>query len=141
MKHHKTIFRIAVLTLSAVMFAACGKTEFKVIDNTEKKMVVAAENADKNSMIMTGSLEVREGEQVTVTSELTKGEVCVELYLEAEDQSIEELPELDGEPILKANLKPGEAASAEMQAGSYMVKATCLGKTSGMIVIEVKSGS
>ena len=141
MKNRKTLFRIAALALSAVMLAGCGKSEFGVVDNTQKKMVISAENADKDDMIMTGGLEVEEGETVTVTSELTKGEVCVELFIQPEEQSIEEVPELEGDPILMANLKPGESAFAEMQAGSYLVRATCLEKTSGTIQIEVKSGS
>ncbi|MBO5554525.1 MAG: hypothetical protein J5941_03260 [Solobacterium sp.] len=141
MKNRKTLFRIAALALSAVMLAGCGKSEFGVIDNTPKKMVISAENADKDDMIMTGGLEVGEGETVTVTSELTKGEVCVELFIQPEEQSIEEVPELEGDPILMANLKPGESAFAEMQAGDYIVRATCLEKASGTVQIEVKPGS
>ena len=40
MKNRKTLFRIAALALSAVMLAGCGKSEFGVIENTEKKMVI-----------------------------------------------------------------------------------------------------
>ena len=141
MKNRKTLFRIAALALSAVMLAGCGKSEFGVVDNTQKKMVISAENADKDDMIMTGGLEVGEGETVTVTSELTKGEVCVELFIQSEEQSIEEVPELEGDPILMANLKPGESAFAEMQAGDYIVRATCLEKATGTVQIEVKPGS
>lgn len=141
MKNRETLFRIAVLALSAVMLAGCGKSEFGVIDNTPKKMVISAENADKGDKFMSGGLEVEEGEQVTVTSELTKGEVRVELFAQPEEQSIEEVPELEGDPILMANLKPGESAFAEMQAGDYIVRATCLEKATGTVQIEVKPGS
>jgi len=117
------------------------ESQFGVIENTEKKMVISSENADKDDMIMTGGLEVGEGETVTVTSELTKGEVRVELFAQPEEQSIEEVAYPEGDPILTSNLKPGESASAEMTAGSYMVRATCLEKASGTVQIEVKPGS
>ncbi|MBQ8067800.1 MAG: hypothetical protein IJ201_05575 [Solobacterium sp.] len=141
MKNRKTLFRIAVLALSAVMLAACGKSQFGVIENTEKKMVIDAENADKDDMIMTGGLEVGEGETVTITSGLTKGEVRVELFAQPEEQSIEEVAVPEGEPDLMANLKPNEAATAEMTAGYYIVRATCLEKASGTVQIDVTPGS
>ena len=141
MKNRKTIFKAAVLALSAVMLTGCGISEFGVIENTEKKMVIDAENADKADMIMSGGLAVEEGETVTVTSGLTKGEVRVELFVQPEEQSIEEVAVPEGDPILMTNLKPGESASAEMQAGSYMVRATCLEKASGTVQIEVNPGS
>lgn len=141
MKNSGKRFGIAALALSAMMLAGCGKAEFGVTENTEKKMVITAENADKDDMIMSGSLAVGEGEQAAITSELTKGEVCVELFLQPEEQSMEEVAVPEGEPVLKANLKPGESASADMQEGSYIVRATCLDKASGTVVIEVKPGS
>ena len=65
----------------------------------------------------------------------------MELFAQPEEQSIEEVAVPEGDPILMANLKPGESASAEMQAGDYIVRATCLEKASGTVQIEVKPGS
>ena len=54
------------------------------------------------------------------------------------EQSADSLPVINEEPIMKADLKNKDGASGTVPAGDYMVKATCLEKATGTVLIEVK---
>lgn len=138
MKKNNTLAVILVLALLTLTLTACGTSEFGVTENTEKRMTITAEKADKDAFFMTGSLEVADGEQIVITSHLTKGSVRVEIIGASEEQSIDELPEMDGEAIITANVSTTEGASGTVPAGSYMLKATCLETATGTVQIEVK---
>jgi hypothetical protein len=138
MKRNKALIAIMALVLSLLMLTACGKSEFGMSENTGKRMVVTAQNADKDAFFMVGSLEVDEGEQIAITSNLTKGSVRVEIIGVPAEQSIDELPDLNGEPIITANLHSNDQQSGTVSAGTYMLKATCLEKATGTVLIEVQ---
>lgn len=133
----KTMTTVLFLLMLALVLAGCGKTEFGVIENTGKRMVITAQKADEGSFLTTGSLEVAEGEQITLSADLKKGTVRVEILPVEEEQSIDQLPELDGEPVLKADLHLTDAASAEMLPGNYLLRATCLETATGTVTVEV----
>ena len=128
---------IAILMLMLTL-TACGKSEFGVSENTGKQMTVMAQNADKDAFFMVGSLDVADGEQIVITSKLTKGSVRVEIVAASEKQSIDKLPDMNGEAIITADLESGESVSGTVAAGSYLLRATCLKKATGTIQIEVK---
>ena len=128
---------IAVLILMLTL-TACGKSEFGVSENTGKQMTVIAQNADKDAFFMVGALDVADGEQIVITSTLTKGSVRVEIVEATNNQSIKELPIMDTEAIITANLENGDSVSGTVAAGSYLLRATCLEKATGTIQIEVK---
>lgn len=138
MKRVKALALILVLALSALMLSGCGKSEFGMTGNTGKKMTISAKNAAKDAAFMTGTLEVAEGEKIVMAAELEKGEIRVEIIASPEGQSDDTLPDFDGEPILTGNLNDGESASGTMAAGSYMVRATCLEKATGVVTIDVQ---
>jgi hypothetical protein len=128
---------IAILILMLTL-TACGKSEFGVTENTGKQITVTAQNADKDASFMVGSLDVAEGEQIVITSNLTKGSVRVEIVAASEKQSIDKLPDMNGEAIITADLESGESVSGTVAAGSYLLRATCLKKATGTVQIEVK---
>ena len=128
---------IAVLIL-VLTLTACGKSEFSVSENTGKQMTVTAQNADKDAFFMVGSLDVADGEQIVITSNLTKGSVRVDIVAASEEQSIDKLPDMNGDAIITAELESGESVSGTVAAGSYLLRATCLKKATGTIQIEVK---
>ena len=128
---------IAILILMLTL-TACGKSEFGVTENTGKKMTVTAQNADKDAFFMVGSLDVAEGEQIVITSKLTKGSVRVEIVAASEEQSIDKLPDMNGEAIVPADLESGDSVSGTVATGSYYLRAACLEKATGTILIEVK---
>ena len=133
MKSKRTVF---ILLLALLMLAACGKSEFGLSENTGKKMTISAENAGKDAFFAAGSLEVDAGEKIVLTSDLSKGSIRVEIIKTPDDQSIGELPAMDGEAIISANLAGTEGASGTVPAGAYLLKATCLEKATGTILVE-----
>ena len=132
----KSIAIVLVLILSMLAFTACTTSEFSLEGSEEKKMTVSAKNAEKDSVAAVGGLVVGEGEMVVVTADLSEGSIRVEI-LEAVETDEEEAPDLSGEAIFMANLESTDSASAEMNAGEYMVRATCLEKATGTVSIEV----
>lgn len=138
MKRIKTLTGIIALLLAALLLTACGKSEFGMAENTAKRMTIAADNADKKDFFMVGSLEVEDGEQIVVTSNLKKGSIRVELVGTPAEQSIDQLPEMNGEATLTAELTGTDGVSGTVPAGSYLLRATCLEKASGTVEIEVQ---
>ena len=137
MKRMTSFTMIIALVLSMLVLTACGKSEFGVSENTEKKMTITAENADKDAFFMVGSLEVADGEQIAITSNLTKGSVRVEIVGTPEEQSIDQIPDMNAEATLAADLKGTDSVSGTVEAGTYMLKATCLEKATGTVLVEV----
>ena len=137
MKRMTSFTMIIALVLSMLVLTACGKSEFGVSENTEKKMTITAENADKDAFFMVGSLEVADGEQIAITSSLTKGSVRVEIVGTSEEQSIDQIPDMNAEATLTADLKSTDSVSGTVAAGTYMLKATCLEKATGTVLVEV----
>lgn len=138
MKRIKTLTGIIALLLAALLLTACGKSEFGMAENTAKRMTIAADNADKKDFFMVGSLEVEDGEQIVVTSNLKKGSIRVELVGTPAEQSIDQLPEMNGEATLTAEHTGTDGVSGTVPAGSYLLRATCLEKASGTVEIEVQ---
>lgn len=138
MKRSSIFTVIIALVLSAITLCACGKSEFGAEFVSEKKITISASNASGEDSVMNGTLVVADGETVELSADLTKGSIRVEIFAVPEDQSIEEIPEFEGDPILKADLANTDGSSATVPAGEYMVKATCLEKATGTVLIEVK---
>jgi len=132
---------VIILALSALLLTACGKAEFGLSENTGKRMTITAEKADRNVFFMAGSLEVDEGEQIVISSDLTKGAVRVELVGTPEEQSIQELPDFNGEAVLTADVRAAEETSGTVPAGTYLLKTTCLERATGTVQIEVLPAS
>lgn len=138
MKKTISVLLTAVLVLSMMLMTSCGKSEFGLSENTEKLMTINAENAAKDDFFMTGTLEVADGEKVVVTSNLEKGSVKVELFATPEEQSIDEVPDVEaGEPVFMMNATGTDSQSGTMPASSLMLKATVLEKATGTVTIEV----
>ena len=137
MKRMTSFTMIIALVLSMLVLTACGKSEFGLSENTEKKMTITAENSDKDAFFMIGSLEVADGEQIAITSNLTKGSVRVEIVGTPEEQSIDQIPDMNAEATLAADLKGTDSVSGTVEAGTYMLKATCLEKATGTVLVEV----
>ena len=138
MKKRSILTVILALAISVLALTACGKSEFSGNWEGEKKMTITAENASQNDYFMSGTLTVADGEQVVISANLTKGSVRVELIGVPEGQSIDSVPEMDGEPIMKADLKATDGASGTVPAGEYRVKTTCLEKATGTVLVEAK---
>ena len=137
-KSMKLLCLVTHLVLLTLILTACGKSEFGLTENTGKLMMIKAENAAKDAFFLAGSLDVADGEQIVITSNLTKGSVRIEVEAAPAEQSIDKLPDMNGEAIISADVTNTKGASGTVPAGSYMLRATCLEKATGTIQIEVK---
>ena len=128
-----------VVGLSFLILTACGTYEFSGdTEESGKQATITAVNAGKDDFFVGGSLEVADGEEIVMTPSLTKGSIRVELFEAPGEQNAEEMPELDEEANITADLSGTDGASYTAPAGTYLLKAVCLDKTDGTVQIEVK---
>lgn len=138
----RTGFVLALsLLLLSLTLTACAASAFGLTENTGKRMVINAERADKNAFFMLGTLEVDEGEKIEISAQLAKGSIRVEIIATDAQQSIDKLPDTDGNAVITANLHSTDGTSGTLPAGYYLLKATCLEKATGTVLIEVKSAA
>ena len=130
------VFIFSLLSIFAL--SACGKSELSGIINTEKNMTIEAKNASKEGFFMTGDLEVDEGEQIVINSSLEKGIIKIEIVRKEDDGDIDVLPDFDSEPIITMNASGMDKQSCTVPPGDYMVRGTCLEKSTGTVTIEIK---
>ena len=133
----RSCFIIAFIMILAVMaLTACGGT-LSIDCSNEKAVHVEAKNADKDDWVVTGSLTVEEGETISFTANMEQGEIKLELFGTAEEQSIDELPEEPaGEAVATFVASGMDSMSAtNAAAGSYMIKATVTEKATGTVDI------
>lgn len=131
---------ILLLALSMIMLAACGKSEFGVTENSEKRMVITAENAAKDAFFMAGSLCAEDGEMIVIASGITRGEIRVEIVPASGQQSDDALPDMNGEAVITANIGSSDGISGTVPAGTYYVRAAVLEKATGTVTIEAVPG-
>ena len=128
----------AVLAVAMLVMSACGGISLSIDSTSEKSMTINANKSDPGDYVISGSLEVAEGEQVTLAANLEKGELKVELYGVPEEQSADELPDIEGEePVTMFNASGTNSMKVEMTEGSYMVKVTTTEKATGTVQIDV----
>lgn len=138
MKKLNYILTIVFLMLASLMLSACEKSEFVLTENDDNSADITAKNAAKDSSVMVGTLEIAEGEQVVFTPDLPKGRIKVDIIPTDQEQSIDKLPKMDGEPVLSVEIKGIDQTFHTIPAGSYMVKASVLEKADGTVHIELK---
>ena len=138
MKKITAVILIAVLLLGTLSLAGCGRKELTVTVNDGRLMILEANRAAKGDFLMTGTLEVAEGEKIVITSGLEKGEIKIEIVTLGGMDDINTVPDPDNaEVILSGNMAPGKSVSATMSAGDYMMRATVTVKATGTVTIEV----
>ena len=138
MKRIISIIVVAVLAVSMLAMTSCGKKEFSGSVEDDKNMTITAVKADAGDYFATGSLVVEEGEQVTIDTDLESGAITVEFLGSSEEQSAEELPEMDGEATYTAFLEGTNTQSVSFGAGTFMIKPTVTEKATGTVKITVQ---
>jgi hypothetical protein len=99
--------------------------------------MIDAKNAAVDEVVVTGSLAVTDCDQVLLTSNLEKGVIQVELYKTADEQSIDEVPDIpDEDPVMTFNANDTDSMSGTVEPGSYLVKAIVSEKATGTVKIE-----
>ena len=138
MKKIVSIIAVAILALSMLTMVSCGKYEFSGQMDDDKNMTIKAVNADTGDYFVTGTLVVEEGEEIAIDTKLDKGEITVEFIASEDEESIDELPELDGDAAYTAYLSGTNSQAVSFGAGSFMIKPTVTDKASGTVTITVQ---
>ena len=137
MKKRCFIITIIAIVLFMLFFTSCEKSEFGIIENTGKVLTIKADNADKDNYFAVGTLEVADREQIVINSNLENGTVKIEIIASKGGESADKLPELSQKPVMTANVKGNDSQSGYVATGDYMIKATCIEKSTGTVKIEV----
>lgn len=122
----------------ALVSTACAKHEFSGESNDEKSMTITAVNAAADDYFMSGTLEVDEGESIKIAPDLEKGSIKLEFVSAEGNDNIDELPELDGEAVVTANVSGTQEQAYGGSTGSFMVKATVTEKATGTVEITIE---
>ncbi|MBR2595766.1 MAG: hypothetical protein IKE06_05530 [Solobacterium sp.] len=126
---------MAAAMLAAVALAGCTKSELVCDAADSKDIVITANRAAKDAFVLSGSLEVAEGETIRIKPELSRGAVMIELIAEPEEQSMEELPDTEAAASAVFEVSgTGEVTTdpADM-SGSYWVRITVTEKATGTV--------
>ena len=138
MKRIISIIVVAVLAVSMLAMTSCGKSEFSNSVKDEKNMTITAKRAETGDYFMIGTLEVEEGEQVTIDTDLKSGSITMRFLGSGGGDNIEELPETDGDAIYTAYLEGTDSQTVSFGTGSFMIMPTVTEKATGTITITVQ---
>ncbi len=87
---------------------------------------------------MTGTLEVDEGEQIIITSEMTKGSIKLDFINTEGNDDIEKLPEIGNEAQLTVEASGSQINTCGIEEGDYMLKAEVTEKATGTVTISIQ---
>ena len=105
---------------------------------SEKSMTVEAKNATDDNFSSVGTLVVEEGQQLVITPALDKGEIKFGFVAVPEEQSIDELPDMDAKPDYEVTVSGEEVQTVEAAPGSYQIMVTPVQTATGTVPIDVK---
>lgn len=144
MKRSK-LFAAAAAMVMALALAACSSSSesysysFDIVNNKEGEAVI--ENADKDAAVSSGALEVGEGEEIFISSELEKGKVLIQIQkseeVKTEDNFGTEPPAFDHADY-EIEMEGSEIAHCAALPGEYDVNIVMLDKTTGRITMAVQ---
>ena len=139
------LFTAVAAAVMALTLAACSSSSesyslsFNILNNKEGEVVI--ENADKDSAVSSGALEVGEGEEILITSELEKGKVLIQIQKSAEvnteDTNDLEPPTFDHAEY-EIEVEGSDIAHCVPVPGEYDVNVVMQDKTSGKIGMLVQ---
>ena len=144
MKKTKLLTAVAAAVMALTLAACSSSSEsyslsFNILNNKEGEVVI--ENADKDSAVSSGALEVGEGEEILITSELEKGKVLIQIQKSAEvnteDTNDLEPPTFDHAEY-EIEVEGSDIAHCVPVPGEYDVNVVMQDKTSGKITMLVQ---
>lgn len=139
MKRVVTLLATVLTAAGLIALTSCTTSDFSFSGESEKLLKVNAKNASAGTESTLGGLDVEEGERILITSELESGTVRIEVYAGPEEQSADELPEPEGDPVMTFDAAGTESMSGTVDAGYYFVRASVTEKATGTVDIEAGS--
>ena len=138
----KKLLAVCVVVLMAMFaMASCSQSEFGgMASDSGKEINLNAKNADEDSAVMPGGIEVGEDEQITIDSQLEEGKMTIEFFsVEEGAEDVEEMIEEEGlKATYTAYINGTESQAVSFGGGYYMVRATVTEKANGTVDILVK---
>ena len=137
----KFITAIAILMTLAACMTGCrgGKPSMSMEIIDEKSAQIVLNNADPDDFMLSGTIEIENGESLEITPEIRDGsEVSIELIAASENQSPDKAPEI-GEADFDVIINSNDTISSVVDPGSYMLKVTALSRSDGTISLGVQS--
>ena len=136
----KILAAALVMTL-AVIAAGCGslgKSSMVMDMSDEKSAVIELNNAKEGEFVQSGYISVTEDEMIEVVSDLNDGgKVVIEFIAVPEEQSIDELPDMDN--VKYEMMISGKATQGgTFEPGEYDLKVTVGSKATGTVTLNVK---
>ena len=138
MKKKTLILSILVLAMAMIAMVSCSSSSMVVNTIDEKNMEITAENAAKDDFALSGSLVIGADEQLVIDSNLEEGGLKIELIKAEEEQSEEELPDVDAEATYTANVSGVESQAVSFGEGTFSVRVTATDKATGTVTVVVK---
>ena len=136
----KKVLILALTLITIFSFTAC-KPSLEVTENTGRTIVVVANNSAKDDFMAFGSLKVKEGEQIAVSTELKKGAVQFEFVKMEGEQSIEELPDTGKEAALTVIAQDTVTETNPIDAGEYFIRVKTAERAKGTIRVTAEKMS
>ena len=127
---------VTVLAL-AMMLTACSGGSLTVDCSNEKVIVITADQATTDNVVLSGSFKVDDGDEIVMESALESGSVKTEFFPMEGDDSDEALPE-DGEEsdmVLDAAADDSSEVFWSLPAGDYRIRVTPDEKATGTVTI------
>jgi hypothetical protein len=137
MKRTIAVLAAAVIIAGMLVMTSCGGA-FSMT-GSEKYASVQADKASADTTSTVGGLEVAEGEKVTITSSLDEGMIRMEVFAGPDEQSADEVPEPEGDPVMTFDAGGSDSVSGTVDPGYYFVKATVKEKATGSVELTVSS--
>ena len=142
----RKMFAVFCLIGSLLVLSGCKKPNFGVRVDESLNVEIIAENAEKGFMGAAGTIEVSEGQKLTVESTLKdKNEVSLKftaapaLDIDAKTDELIGMVTGDGaETALEIVIKGPGTEEYEIAPGTYSVQAEALTKSNGRIIIRTK---
>lgn len=138
----KKLRALVLIVCVALIFAGCSKNEFTMDSSEENVVRIKAKNAGKDDWVVSGSLEVKEGQKVTLEYDLEKGALNIILIPGGgidEDTAITEIVEdLSDENGYSTVIRGTDTGWLELPPDIYYVKVIAEERATGSAVLRVE---
>ncbi len=144
MKKQKLLM-VLISVILMLILTGCKKPNFGVHIHDDKNAEIIAQNALQGMSGTAASLEIGEGQKLSVVPSLTKGELNIKisaadtgLGIDASISELENMVSGGSAPALDLNISGTKPAEYDLEPGEYSVSAAVLSRANGTVLLTVK---
>lgn len=139
MKKKALFLSIMVLAVAMIVMVSCSSSTLASETVDEHHIVITAEKAGEDDLVVSGGLEVGADQQIVIDSVLDEGGIKIEFISSEGFDDEEEVPDIDSAEVkYTANVNGKESQAVFFGEGEYMVRVTGTEKATGTVDIQVK---